>query len=156
MALTAWRVVRATYTLPPYDPFDGQGAKLFGGRWNSAGVSAVYATWSISLAVLESLVHSKQLERLLELRIASLSLREEDVADAPGWRGSALPLPESRAFGDAWITAKTSPVLRVPSVVIPQEFNYLLNPEHPDFARARKTATKWEPLPIDRRLLETK
>ena len=156
MALTAWRVVHAKFTVPPYDPFDGQGAKLFGGRWNSAGVAAVYATWSISLAVLESLVHARKLDSLLELRIAALTFSDGDVADAPAWRGSALPLAESRAFGDAWIDAKTSPVLRLPSVVIPQEFNYLMNPEHPDFARIRKTATKWGPLPIDRRLLETK
>jgi RES domain-containing protein len=156
MALTAWRVADAKYTVAPYDPFDGQGAKLFGGRWNSAGVAAVYATWSVSLAVLESLVHARKLDSLLGLRIASLTISEADVSDAPAWRGSPLPLAESRAIGDAWIAAKTTPVLRLPSVVIPQEFNYLMNPEHPEFPRIRATASKWGPLPIDRRLLETK
>jgi len=156
MAIIAWRVVRAKYAAPPYDPFDGEGARKSGGRWNSPGVAMVYTTWAISLAVLETLVHAEELNSLLEKRMASFAFDDADVAVAGVAANKPLSLAEYRMIGDTWIAAKTSPVLRVPSVVIPQEFNYLLNPEHPDFPRIRPTATKWEPLPIDRRLLETK
>ncbi len=157
MDLIAWRVSSAKYVRLPYDPLDGEGARGLGGRWNSPGVPMVYLSATLSLAILEVLVNGKQLLSLLDKVAARLQFTDVDVtAVEPRSTGQPRPIAESQAFGNAWIAAKTSPLLRVPSVVIPQEFNYLMNPEHADFPRIRATATKWEPLPIDRRLLETK
>ncbi len=157
MEITAWRVSAAKYVRPPYDPLDGEGARGLGGRWNSPGVPMVYLSATLSLAILEVLVNGQQLLSLLDKVAARLQFTDADVtAVEPRATGQLRPLAESQTFGNAWIAAKSSAVLRVPSVVIPQEFNYLMNPEHPDFPRIRATATKWGPLPIDRRLLETK
>jgi RES domain-containing protein len=120
--------------------FDGEGARLFGGRWNSPGTRMVYTAESRSLAALELLVHVRGAELLaafvsIEAEFAPRLVRAVDPASLPeGWR--SYPAPAAlQQVGDRWVARRESAVLRVPSAVMPGESNYLLAPEHPDFAR---------------------
>ncbi len=153
MMLTGHRLVRRQLGK---SAFSGEGARRWGGRWNSAGVGIVYLSSTLSLASLEFLVHFAAREDLPELVSFSVRFAEELVRSVAGlpadWR--AVPPPEStQAIGDAWVRGGSSAVWRVPSVIIPSEFNYVINPEHPDF---RKIAIgPPEPFSIDPRLLGT-
>ena len=135
--LVAWRLVRPKYRAER-DAFGGEGARLFGGRWNSPGVSVIYVSSSLSLTVLETLVHadSRRFERdyvVFELSIPDALILELRAADLPeDWRARAVS-GGARQIGDAWAVAQASVALAVPSVIVPQERNYLLNPAHPQF-----------------------
>lgn len=134
MKLRAWRIVKAKHAATA---FSGEGARLYGGRWNSAGVSLVYTSSTQALAALESLVH---LNPPVIFRYAAIPLDFEDdlvekaVALPPGWAGSPPP-PTTRALGDLWAREARSAMLELPSAIIPTESNYLLNPAHPDFKK---------------------
>lgn len=153
--ITAWRIVSTEYA---GTAFDGKGAKLYGGRWNSAGTSVVYTSSSAALAALELLVRIKRRERLRGYVIFACTFDERLVeivaaSSLPSdWRGHPGPAA-LLAIGDTWAREARSAVLQVPSVIIETESNYLLNPEHPDFA----TVTIAEPIPfaLDVRLMET-
>ena len=133
--VTAWRVVKRKYAR---DALSGEGAKLFGGRWSSPGVPLVYTAESQSLAALEMLVHLESADLLFYYVIFEVTfdrslMQDPDHALPKGW--DAEPVPNKiRAIGDRWATEKTSPVLRVPSAIVPAEHNFLLNPRHPKFA----------------------
>jgi len=135
----AWRLVRLEHG-GKEEAFSGEGARLFGGRWNSPGVSVVYTSANLSLAVLETLVHADR--RRFERTYLSykVSLPEEgvlalDLAALPkDFRERPVSGP-ARRIGDAWVREGASVALAVPSVIIPSERNYLLNPAHPDFSR---------------------
>jgi len=132
----AWRVVKRRLE---EDAFDGEGALGNGGRWNNPGTRVVYAASTTSLAILEIVVHG--VEPLLEHYVAipvefNESFVSEVNADAlpSGWR--AFPAPfELKRIGDEWVESGNSAVLRVPSAVVPHEWNYVLSPEHEDFER---------------------
>ena len=133
---TAWRLTKTKYLTTAWD---GEGARRTGGRWNSVGNAVVYTSGTLSLALVETLVHlpsgilpaySAQRADFDESLVAIL----EDKDLPANWRSDPLPA-STRAIGDAWILAGNRAVLRVPSVVVPMEFNYVLNPKHPDFAR---------------------
>jgi RES domain-containing protein len=136
---SCWRIVQERYSK---EAFTGEGARLYGGRWNSAGHAAVYAAGSRSLAVLEMLVHldGPQLLSsylLYEAEFPESLVTEMNVGDLPrDWRDDPAPR-STQAIGDAWIRGGASVVLRVPSVLIPEEHNYLLNPRHAEFGRIR-------------------
>lgn len=134
--LTVWRLVTARFA---ENAFSGEGARLYGGRWNSKGVPMVYTAASQSLAVLEMLVQDQPLRARYVMIPATIpgNLKIERVStdELPGdWRR-----PESRdrlqAMGSGWVRRKSAAVLAVPSAIIPAEFNYLLDPLHPAFAR---------------------
>jgi len=131
--LTLWRLTKAQYAA---SAFDGEGARLYGGRWNSPGQAVVYLAGSLALAALEILVHVKSQRELggyVKIRVeAPESLVSEASTLPPNWQQGRAP-DETRAIGDAWLEAGETPLLRVPSVVIPEEYNYLLNPQHPGF-----------------------
>lgn len=146
----AWRLVR-----PEYAPgLDGEGARLWGGRWNSPGRPVVYAASSLALAVLEYLVHvppaMRRAERFPELVAVRLKFRERDAVEV---ETDGIPGPDAdrlcRERGDAWLNEASAPILRVPSIVVPQESNWLLNPRHPAFAAEVKGQ---EPFRFDPRL----
>lgn len=133
-----WRICSRRYRR-----FDGEGARLYGGRWNHAGTSIIYTSGSLSLAALELFVH-------VDTDIApagliaipadfpkNLTVKTLDVAKLPrNWR--VYPAPEAlKEIATAWIIESSTAVLAVPSAVIPSERNYLLNPKHPDFKRIR-------------------
>ena len=133
---TAWRLAKTRYLATAWD---GEGARRTGGRWNSVGTAVVYASGTLSLALVETLVHlpSGILPAYSAQRAYfddSLMAILEDANLPPDWRRDPAPA-SSRAIGDAWAAAGRSAVLKVPSVVVPMEFNYLLNPRHRDFTR---------------------
>jgi RES domain-containing protein len=119
--------------------FDGAGARLIGGRWNSPGHSVIYAAETFSGAMLELLAHAN-LNRLphtqafVEVAIPDRIVAEKVwIDDVPGWQDEDQTA--SRTFGDRWLTERRSAVLMVPSVVTRGiEHNVLLNPLHPEFA----------------------
>jgi RES domain-containing protein len=118
----------------------GEGARLYGGRWNTKGKSEIYAAESRVLAVAEMLVHldtSGSLSRyiVIEVQIDKTLVQEIDLTVLPSnWRSEPAP-KRLRAIGDERIGAGISPDLRVPSAVIQGEFNCLLNPAHPAFSK---------------------
>ena len=123
--------------------FDGEGARLYGGRWNYAGTSIVYTSGSLSLAALELFVHVDTDLAPDGLVAIPADIPEDvaagtvDIAKLPrNWR--AYPAPEAlKDIATAWVKESSTAVLAVPSVVIPSEQNYLLNPRHRDFRRVR-------------------
>jgi len=152
MKVTAWRIAKQKHAKTA---FTGDGARLFGGRWNNPGTSIVYTAQSQSLAVLEMLVHLDSSELLgkyvlFEIGMDDSAIEHVDHSRLPkSWRVD--PSPASvRAIGDDWIGAGTSAVLRVPSALIPSENNFLLNPRHKDFPRL--SIGKPMPFSFDRRL----
>lgn len=133
--ITAWRIVRAIHA---DEAFTGKGARATFGRWH-ASVPIVYTASSVSLATLELLVRLRRSEKLDELVIIACYFPEAVVESLDrrllplNWRDAPPPsaLPE---IGNAWLLKGSSVVFEVPSAVTPEESNYLLNPEHPDFA----------------------
>lgn len=134
------RLFRITRAHLAHTALNGDGAARFGGRWNSPGTPMVYTATSLALAALEVLVH-------LDMDAAGLDyvFIEIEVAKSRIHRPGAFPagwdsLPESRparTFGDAWAKGGSSLGLAVPSLIIPQETNVLLNPAHEDFGTIR-------------------
>jgi RES domain-containing protein len=124
-----------------YPPYNGEGARRAGGRWNSKGVRVLYLSENRSLAVLEVLVHlSPSLPDRYVLGQAEFSdeLAIEKVDPEALPQNWATLFPEEQAttrrLGDEWVRAQRTAILAVPSV-ISGEWNYVLNPEHPDFKR---------------------
>lgn len=137
MTLAAWRLVSPKWAA---SAFDGEGARLAGGRWNSRGTPLVYLSSSLALAALELLVHIDY-ERALRNHYAipvafdeALVRRLETEQLPENWTAVAA-IPVTQALGDAWAKSGTSAILAVPSAVVPRELNYLLNPKHPDASR---------------------
>lgn len=148
----AWRIVKQSRATAA---FDGEGAWLFGGRWNSPGIRIVYTSASLSLAALETLVH---LNPAITFKFVAIPVEFDDaqveivsVASlAADWTEEPPP-PSTQQIGDQWARESRSAVLAVPSVIVPSEINYLFNPVHPDFPKI--TIGKPAPFPFDRRLL---
>ncbi len=134
-----WRICRRRYAA---EAASGAGARLYGGRWNSRGVSVVYASTSLALAAVETFVNLEP-----NLRPADLVSIEGDIPDTVGVRRldpAILPTDwrETRdeslhRFGDEWVQSGESVALLVPSAAIRGEWNVLLNPAHPDFRKMR-------------------
>ena len=122
----------------------GNGARIFGGRWNSEGLFAVYTSSSRALALLETLAHmpakylSEKKYILVTLSLPDNIGREElDWTKlSPGWDTADTPSLTKRP-GDKFLRSKSSLLLIVPSVLIPEENNYLLNPLHPDLKKLK-------------------
>ncbi|BCX46450.1 RES domain-containing protein [Haloferula helveola] len=124
--ITAYRIVAPRWV---DTAFSGDGAQKFGGRWNSPGRRVVYLANSRALAALETLVHlTTPGSRAKAFVIIPTSIPITGVI-------SAEITTEPRATGDPWITNRRSLALRVPSAIVPGEFNFLLNPSHPDFSK---------------------
>ena len=133
MIIHAWRLVSEARA---HDAFSGEGARLYGGRWNPHGLRATYLSSTRSLAALEVLVH--QAEQVPSGRFLFFEVRfpehfvttVEPATLEENWR-SYPPRNSTVAVGVGWLKTRSSPVLQVPSIMIPEESNYLLNPEHP-------------------------
>jgi RES domain-containing protein len=135
--IRAWRLCKRSRVA---SAFDGRGAAQNPGRWNGSGIAVVYTAESRSLASLEVLVHTEDTQVLAAVRWAMIpvgideSLIELLQTLPVNW--SQLPAPQStREVGTRWVAESRSAVLRVPSIVVEGEFNYVLNPQHADFAR---------------------
>jgi RES domain-containing protein len=138
-------------------PLDGEGARLWGGRWNHPGTPMVYASSALSLAALELLVHVDP--DLAPADLVALSISVPDAISTRVIAQKALPrnwrrTPAPRRLqdiGTRWAESQRSAVFVVPSAVIPSEHNYLLNPLHPDFRRIK--IVRVTDFRFDRRLL---
>jgi RES domain-containing protein len=151
--IRAYRIVKAKYASAA---FSGLGAKRYGGRWNSLGISVVYTAGSMALAVLEMLVHTESRELLrtyvtFEVSFDNKLVRAIETSSLPrNWR--RFPPPAAlAAIGDVWVAGGHSAILRVPSVLVPGESNFILNPAHPDFEKI--SIGPRQPLRIDERLV---
>ena len=132
MARRIFRVCRARYAW-----LDGEGARLAGGRWNSPGRAVTYMAETVSLAVLENLVHmSRQDFPANYVCVAAVLPDSLHIVTEQELRLRAdLRDLSTQALGDWWIDSGNSAALEVPSVVVTHEHNYLLNPAHPEFGR---------------------
>ncbi len=132
MSVSIYRVCRRIYA-----SLEGEGARRVGGRWNSPGRAVVYTAQSVALAVLENLVHMSRQDyptgyvvvaAIVPNRVRIIEhLRYLDTEAARGAR--------ERMAGDHWLQSGESAVLRVPSAVVSGDWNYLINPQHLDFAQ---------------------
>ena len=131
--MLVYRVGRTKYSTD----LTGEGARLFGGRWNNKMIGCLYTSESRALAVLEYTVNVNidDIPRALSIttiEIPDLTINILNEADLPGdWRNSPGP-SSAKEFGSALLLSAADPVIRIPSAVIPAEFNYLLNPLHTD------------------------
>ena len=141
-----WRIAADT---PAYEAHDlsGKGAELSGGRWNRKGTPVVYASTSRALACLETVVHLTQTPLPLNRYLVQIVVpggvwdraTDFDAAQSIGW--DSKPAGKvSLDWGTAWAKGASTLLARVPSVVVEDEFNVLINPRHPDLTlvQARK------------------
>lgn len=156
MSKKIWRICQDKHK---HTAFDGIGASLFGGRSNSKGLKMVYTSECLSLAALEVFVHLELADRTKpfvcigaeitdDIGVETMDL-DEIIQLSPNGRTYPAP-PVLAEYGDHWLSEKRTPVLVVPSAVVPQESNYLLNPEHPDFEKIAITTP--EPFSFDSRM----
>jgi RES domain-containing protein len=146
-----WRLCRR-----PYADLSGEGARIYGGRWNSPGRPLVYLAEHPALAALEVRVHLDLPFELLPndyvlVRVALPDSLVTTIDTPPGETTSVL---QTVAAGDAWLAEANSVALRVPSVLMPYAWNVLLNPRHADSDQVSITGIEafhfdtrlWEPL----------
>ena len=133
--ITAWRITKTT---DMRKAFSGEGSRLYGGRWNSKGIAVAYVAATRSLAMLEILVHMRNTQQTappIPYMLFPASFDERLVEGIPlsslppDW-DLEPPTDSTKSIGDAWVSAASSPVLSVPSVLVPEERNYILNPGH--------------------------
>ena len=135
--LVVWRLIAERHAATA---FSGEGARRYGARWSPAGIEVVYCSESRSLAALEIVVNARNGSKLVGEPWAVLSAEiPEGLIERPSrvpdnWREHPHPRA-TQEFGAKWVREQRSAVLRVPSVVVLGEFNYLLNPAHRDFEK---------------------
>jgi RES domain-containing protein len=144
-----WRIASATHAA-----FDGEGARRHGSRWTLRGVPAVFASATLSLAALERFVHTDSDLEPTDLVAISLEISDGIAIESvevkmlpAGWR-TFPPPPELALIGERWFRAGRTAILSVPSVVIPHERNFVLNPIHREFSQlsiGRSEAFSFDP-----------
>ncbi len=149
------RIFRIATVTHGADALSGEGARLYGGRWNPKGLPMVYAAATRSLALLEMLVQDQPLRAryvFIPVEVPSrLRMTRLKPSDLPtDWRKPSAGA-RLQVIGRNWLDRGDSAVLTVPSAVLPQEDNFLLNPRHADFKRLGPGAA--ELLDTDSRLL---
>ena len=133
----------------------GTGAKLHGGRWNSEGVPMLYTAEHISLSILEMLVHSNFSDYEIALHLVYIQAPDASAVQSiqlnklkKSW---PTDLSYTRFIGDEFIRSKQALLLKVPSVIVPEEHNFIINPTHPDFKKI--TLLQTQSFKPDKRLL---
>ena len=121
------------------DDISGEGSKLYGGRWNTVGVPAIYFASSRALAVLEVLVHlppallpSDFCMAIFKLEASAFEITENQLPS--GWNTFPF-LKQVQLIGNAFFKEDKHILLKVPSAVVSEEFNYVMNPKHPEALR---------------------
>lgn len=136
--LRVWRIAAVAHAA-----FDGEGARRYGSRWTPRGLPAIFASATLSLAALERFVHldpDLELEDLVAIAVDvgdDIAIESVATVDLPAeWRTYPAP-PALALIGERWLRESRTAVLSVPSVVIPHERNFILNPTHAEFAKLR-------------------
>src|ERR1700675_3145445 len=133
--MSVFRIGAALFTRSRKDAFCGNGGLYASARWHTAGQPIVYTAQSLSLAALEILVRLKQTNDIQPLFVYSAEVPAPLILKPNSyparWKSR---LAVSRAFGDAWLEAKTTPTMLVPTIITPGEWNVLINPLHPQFS----------------------
>ncbi len=149
-----WRVAKRRYP-----PFTGEGGLYVAGRWHERGVRIVYTAGTKALSVLEFLAHltpgstpASATWWWLDLEPSATPVETVDASGLPPRWKDVRHLRATRALGTGWIREARTPVLRVPSVHVPGEFNYLVNPGHPLAAPLLATAGGPEDFTLDPRI----
>jgi RES domain-containing protein len=136
--LEAWRIVREKYV---ETAFSGEGAAKYGGRWNLPGRRVVYTSQSKALATLELVVHLNPpvffKYKAIRMEFDEKLARHFPVEDLPADWTTEPPSLSTQRLGSRWVEKAESAVLAVPSVIIEEEVNYLINPLHGDFPRIK-------------------
>ena len=142
--MRAWRICRA-----PYADLRGEGARLHGGRWNDPGLALVYLSEHPALSLLEILVHLDLTPDFLpeDYVLVTVEMPNDMATETID---HAAPPTDMAAFGSTWLMQRRTPLLWVPSIILPQSYNILLNPIHPEARYVRKIGQ--EPLRFDARL----
>jgi len=140
-----WRICRNPYAAAP---LSGRGGLFTSGRWHTKGRRVVYTSGSLSLAALEILVHVDRdmlPPDLVQLEIDvpdNLEIERIKLKTLPrNWRSYPAPAALQQR-GDDWLAAGSTPALQVPSAVIPEEFNLILNPQHAGARKIRLVSTR--------------
>ena len=144
------------WRLTEYPALDGEGGRLASARWHTAGSPVVYLAASPPGALIEVLVHLELEEdevppnyTLVRVSVPPrIKTQSLEVPAGDGWKSD---LPTTRKIGDAWLRSRRSALARVPSAILPDTFNYLLNPLHADAARI--TIAETHNAALDKRLL---
>ena len=145
--MKVWRLARQAFAA-----LNGAGARLYGGRWNRTGQSVVYTSQNLSLAVLEVIVHLELAPELLPPDYVKIEIDVPDELAVE--RVAALPRTAAAMLelGARWYESGATVALLVPSVIVVEEHNLLVNPGHRDFAKIRSRRPR--PFGFDARLLE--
>ena len=136
---------------------EGRGAYLVGGRWNTPGHEAVYCAGTLSLGILEILAHLTPKTRANPRVYFAITIPERFITlnlkdPLPAHFGSETDFAITQRIGDAWLRSGASVALRVPSAIVPGEFNFILNPKHPEY----RAAAEWSApaaLSLDKRIV---
>lgn len=151
----SWRIVQAHVA---ERAFTGEGARRYGGRWNSKGYAVIYTSGSISLAMLEVLVHIPFYDILEEYVYIPVEFDQKFVQALnpdklpDNWNKDPSPQANKR-IGDSWVESQKSVILEVPSAIVPTEKNFLINQAHADFSQLNiGSPTKFQ---FDPRLLKS-
>ena len=153
--ITAWRLTSKKHA---EEAFSGEGARLFGGRWNSPGTPVCYLADTPALCQLEVLANTRDYRQLENRVLFCVSFDKThlislDSDNLPSDWAARPPRAASKDLGDKWIREERSLALRVPSALDPHGVNYLINPRHPAF-HDELEISKGEPYPLDARLAE--
>ena len=134
---TAWRIAKQKHQLTG---LTSEGARTYGGRWNPIGIPVLYTAESLSLATLEIIVHLQR-EQLLYKRFVKIPVTFDSSLifllsrkELPKDWDSLPPSESTQKIGQKWIEQAKHAILKVPSTVVNEEHNFLINPAHPDFA----------------------
>ena len=151
MSLAAFRLVKAKHAA---NAFSGEGARIAGGRWNLPGTAVVYASESLSLAALETFVYLQPVDRRVRYAWFHITIADSVTVETPAtlpndWRAEP-PTEATQALGSRWAEQSQTAVLRVPSILVPGEFNLLLNPGQAHFKRMKISTPR--PFDFDGRL----
>lgn len=153
-SIQVWRITNKKYA---ESAFTGEGARLWGGRYNSIGTPAVYTSGSLSLALIEILIQTNDRSELkskilYQANIPEKLIQTPSLKELPD-QWNQIPVSKaSQFYGDRWINEMIHPVLQVPSVVVPQEYNFVINPQHELFRHIEISEVM--PLPLDSRFFE--
>ena len=157
MTVTVYRLAKLKFQ---DQIFSGLGGLYAHGRWTPRGRPVVYASGSISLAVLEYTVNYRQRGWVPTSVLGratipdSVAIDTVRSADLPANWFAASPVAALQDIGEDWLEIGATAILKVPSAVVPDEWNYLLNPQHADFRKIAVAPP--EPFPFDRRLARTR